>query len=209
MVIKRIEIDPANQDARRLWETIGRIAHELKDIDGWCLVGGLTVQLFAYEHGQAARPTADVDILADARDRPSKTEVVAGKLQELGAAISEPTGLDRDTSYGFELDGELVEVLGPDGLRRKPKTVGNLETIEIPGGTQALKDTEVVEIVVADGRPVSIRRPTLVAALLLKARAVPAHARPDDQLRDIVQLLGFIDDPRVAREHLTGRERSG
>jgi hypothetical protein len=165
------------------------------------------VQLFAYENGQAARPTTDVDILADARDRPSKTEVVAGKLHELGAHIPEPTGIGRDTGYGFELAGELVEVLGPDGLRRKPRTIGNLETIEIPGGTQALKDTEVVEIVVAGGRPVRVRRPTLIAALLLKARAVPVHARPDDQLRDVVQLLGFIDDPRLAREHVTGRER--
>lgn len=165
------------------------------------------VQLFAYEYGHAARPTTDIDILADARDRPSKTEVVAGKLKELGADLPEPTGFDRDTGYGFELDGELVEVLGPDGLRRKPKTIGNLETIETPGGTQALKDTEVVEIVVAGGRPVRVRRPILIAALLLKARAVPVHARPDDQLRDVVQLLGFIDDPRLARDHVSGRER--
>jgi hypothetical protein len=48
----------------------------------------------------------------------------------------------------------------------------------------------------------------LARHLLLKVRAVPVHARPDDQLRDVVQLLGFIDDPRAARAHLSAREQN-
>jgi hypothetical protein len=84
-------------------------------------------------------------------------------------------------------------------------TIGKLQTIQIPGGTQALKRTELIEIVV-DDQPVHLRRPTLIAAILLKARALPVHSRPDDQRHDLITLLALLDDPRSAREQLTNGE---
>jgi hypothetical protein len=66
------------------------------------------------------------------------------------------------------------ETLAPDGLGKAARTAGKLETIQIPGGTEALERIEVVEIVGA-GVASRVRRPTLLGALLLKARALPVH----------------------------------
>jgi hypothetical protein len=100
-----------------------------------------------------------------------------------------------------------IDVLAPEGLpkSRPPLTTGNLQTIRIPGGTQALRRTEIVELIV-DGEPVLLRRPTLIAAILLKARALPVHDRPDDQRHDLVILLAMLDEPRAARETITAKE---
>ena len=67
-------------------------------------------------------------------------------------------------------------------------TSGRLQTIEIPGGSQALNRIEAVDIVV-DGRRARLFRPTLIGAILLKARSVPVHARPEDERQDLVTLL--------------------
>jgi hypothetical protein len=99
-----------------------------------------------------------------------------------------------------------IDVLAPDGHRKAARTVGKLETIQIPGRTQALERSEVVEIVV-DGVPSRVRRPTLLGALLLKARALPVHSRPEDQREDIITLLALVDDPDAMRGSLTQAER--
>jgi hypothetical protein len=75
-----------------------------------------------------------------------------------------------------------------------------------PGGTQALERIGVVEIVVA-GVASRVRRPTLLGAMLLKARALPLHSRPEDQREDIITLLGLVDDPDAVRPSLTHAER--
>jgi hypothetical protein len=205
--LTRIEVNPIESDSRRLWQTITHLAEELRQIDGWCLVGGLMVQLFAYENEQASRPTTDIDLLADARRQPSVTEVLARKLEALGASTPSPSGLRQELGYGFTLDGQLIEILAPDGLARAPRTLGRLQTIQVPGGSQALERTEEVELVVADGPSARIRRPTLLAAVLLKARAVPVHQHPEDQLDDVIQLLASIDDPRALAQGLRGQQK--
>ncbi len=97
-------------------------------------------------------------------------------------------------------------MLAPDGLGPSgATTTGKHKTIQIPGGTQALNRVEVVEIVV-DDKGVTVRRPTLIAALLLKARALQVHSRPEDQRHDLVTLLGLFDDPRAARADITTKE---
>lgn len=75
----------------------------------------------------------------------------------------------------------------------------------MPGGTQALRRTEAVEIIV-DGRATRIRRPTLLAAILLKSRALAVHSRPDDQRQDLVTLLALVDDPRTLRGEASAAE---
>ncbi|MGD0455123.1 MAG: hypothetical protein ABSB69_16155 [Solirubrobacteraceae bacterium] len=57
-----------------------------------------------------------------------------------------------------------------------------------------------------DHTAVPLRRPTLIAAILLKARALRVHARPQDQRYDLVTLLGLLDDPRAARDEITNKE---
>lgn len=101
----------------------------------------------------------------------------------------------------------IVEILGPDGLRRPPRTLGKYETIGIPGGSQALKRTETVTITVDGGSARRIRRPTLLGAILLKARALQLHKRTEDQRQDLILLLSFVENPRLMASELRGGER--
>jgi hypothetical protein len=166
-----------------LWRAVARIADGLDGANvRWCLVGGLMVALFAIEAGQIQRPTTDIDILGDARQRPSGTEAVTEQLERMGAGLSEVSGLESERGFRFELDGQVVDVLAPDGLRTPPLTSGRMETIQIPGGSQALKRIEGVEIIV-DDRATRLFRPTLLGAILLKARSLPVHDRPRTSAR--------------------------
>jgi hypothetical protein len=196
-------LDPAEQ---RLWQTVAAIARQLGDDDRWCLVGGLMVALFAMQAAQTPRVTIDIDVLADARARPSGTTWATRRLEAMGATLTNVDGLDGQRGFRFELDDQIVDVLAPDGLGRAARTAGKLETIQIPGGTQALERIEVVEIVVA-GVVSRVRRPTLLGALLLKARALPVHSRPEDQREDIITLLALVEDPDAIRPSLTQAER--
>ena len=135
------------------------------------------VQLHAFEHASDTRLTRDIDVLGDARRRPSMTQRIAETLQGLGAEMRMPPATNEDLGYQFDLNGQLVEVLGSEGLRSDPKTIGNYSTIQIPGGTQALKRTEVVMVSIDGGAPVAVPRPSLLGAILIKARAVAKSAR--------------------------------
>lgn len=199
-------IDLDDSDAMRLWLTVARVARTFGDDRRWCLVGGLMVALFAIEAQQAQRATTDIDILTDARARPSGTRWATELLQSVGALMQEATGVDRDRGFRFDLDGQVVEVLAPDGLGAKGAvTHGKLRTIQVPGGTQALQRIETVEILVA-GQAATVRRPTLIAAILLKARALRVHPRPEDQRHDLITLLSLLSDPRAACAEITRKE---
>jgi hypothetical protein len=205
--IPSIVVDVSDPDAMKLWRTVAKIAGEL---DGrqtrWCLVGGLMVALFAIEAGHLQRPTTDIDLLADARQRPSGTRTMTEQLERMGGSLTEVSGLESERGFRFELDGQVVDVLAPDGLGAPPATSGQLQTIQIPGGSQALNRLEDVEIVV-DGRTTRLSRPTLLGAILLKARSLEVHDRTEDQREDLVTLLSLMDDPRTAGESLKPTER--
>lgn len=201
-----IRIDAVDPDTTALWRTVAEVARALADQRApWCLVGGLMVALFAIEAGQLQRPTTDIDILSDARARPSGTETVTDVLHELGGTLQGVDGLEFERGFRFDVGGQVVDVLAPDGLGKAALTTPPLRTIQIPGGTQALRRVEVVEIVV-DGERALVRRPTLLGAILLKARSLRVHDRPDDQREDLVMLLGLMSDPRGAREDMTAKE---
>ena len=82
-----VRVSPPTAEAERTWRKLVELASEFADSEDWCLVGGLMVQLFAYEHESASRPTTDIDILGDARERPSGTRWLAEKLRGLGASL--------------------------------------------------------------------------------------------------------------------------
>lgn len=163
--------------------------------------------MHAYRYGQATvRPTDDIDLLADTRARrESVTEVIARKLVALGFDATPPTGLHgRSMLYRFHHGNQVVDVLGPEGLRHAAKTVGNSETIEVKGGTQALTRTETV-VVDLDGQSATLRCPNLLGAVLLKARAVTARDQDEDR-SDLAVLLSCVQDPIAMRDELTARE---
>jgi hypothetical protein len=55
---------------------------------------------------------------------------------------------------------------------------------------------------------VKLSRPTLLGAVLIKARAIMEHADPDAQRADLVLLLSLMDDPGQTATELKGKERN-
>lgn len=205
MTVSPIEIHPEDGSARKLWEAVAKLAHHLGP-RGWCLVGGLMVQMHAYEHAASPRPTSDIDLLGDARAKPSVTEQIGKTIDELGGELLDPSSTDPRLGHRFEIDGQTIDVLAPDGLKTSPRTLGKQETVQIPGGTQALHRSESVEVSIDGGPPFRLLRPSLLGAILLKARALRVHSRPDDQREDLVLLLSFVADPSALAGELKGNE---
>jgi hypothetical protein len=177
----------------------------------WSLIGGLMVQLHGHQHGDDLRPTIDIDLLGDARKPPAMTEQIAALLDARGAEIAMPPRSDPRLGYRFELDGEIVEVLGPDGLKNDPTTLAGLTTFQVSGGTQALQRTEVVLVSLADASPVPVRRPSLLGAILIKSRVVPKRRKEKfaSDREDLIRLLSYVEDPRrlADEEHLKTSEK--
>jgi hypothetical protein len=193
-----IDIDPPTPEAKKLWATALRLAEAFGSDEPWCLIGGLMVQLHALEHGSTARPTVDIDVLGDSRRRPSMTERMASILTKRGGQMAVPPPGDEKLGLRFDIDGEVVELLGSEGLARDPTTMGKHTTFQVPGGTQALHRAERVCVSLSGDPAVVIRRPTLLGAILIKARAVRKRRGPklDSDRQDLVLLLTFIEDPR-------------
>jgi hypothetical protein len=204
-MVSPIEIHPGDEGAKKLWEALAKLASHLPQ-EGWCLVGGLMVQLHAFEHAANSRPTGDIDLLGDARARPSVTEQVGRVIDELGGGLVEPPSTDPKLGQRFEIDGQTIDVLGPDGLKTAPRTLGKQVTVQIPGGTQALHRSESVEVSIDGDASFRLLRPSLLGAILLKARALRVHSRPEDQREDLVLLLSFVVDPSALAGELSHNE---
>jgi hypothetical protein len=89
----------------------------------WSLIGGLMVQLHGLQHDNDPRPTIDIDILGNSRRRPAMTERLAQILIDRGGEVAMPPRSNKKLGYRFEVDGEVVEILGPDGLTSNPGTI--------------------------------------------------------------------------------------
>jgi hypothetical protein len=139
------------------------------------------------------------------------TEQIAALLAEKGAEVSMPPRSDPQLGYRFELDGERVEVLGPDGLKKDPKTLPGLTTFQVSGGSQALQRTEVVLVSLSGAPPVAVRRPSLLGAILIKARVVAKRRKEkfSSDLEDLIRLLSYVEDPRglASAEQLKSSEK--
>ncbi len=194
-----IRVDPVAPEAHRLWEMVIELAEALGAERDWSLIGGLMVQLHGHEHSDDLRPTIDIDLLGAARKPPAMTEQITAVLAEKGAELAMPPRSDPQLGYRFELDGEIVEVLGPDGLKKEPKTLPGMTTIEVSGGTQALRRTEVVLVSLGGAPPVAMRRPSLLGAILIKARVVDKRRKEKfaSDREDLIRLLSYVEDPRA------------
>lgn len=206
--MKLIRIDPPNEEARLIWGTFLDLASELDSSD-WVLVGGLMVQLHAIEMGQTTRPTTDVDLLGNSRTRPSATTRIAQVLDRVGSLID--TSSQREAlGLRWNANGVPIDVLAPDGLKSRAKTTGQLETLSIPGGTQALKRSEDVEVAMDGRKSVVVHRPDLLGAILLKARALmKSRNKFESDREDFIRLLTLVSDPRAlaTESHLRKTEQ--
>lgn len=184
-----------------LWEAVAELVDRLPA--DWVLIGELMVQLHALEHGvRDVRVTADIDVLGQARPQ--------GTLKSINSALLadgfELSGPDADGYANRYTRGELVvDVLAPDGIR-PPARIGALRAIGVPGGTQALGRAETVTVSVGD-HEFSLRRPSLLGAILIKARSLMQHADPDSQREDLLRLLAMVEDPRAMATQLRTTER--
>jgi hypothetical protein len=194
-----VRIEPVTPEANRLWSMALDLASELGADRDWSLIGGLMVQLHGFEHEDDLRPTTDIDILGAARKPPAMTEQIASILIEKGAEVELPPRSKPKVGYRFQLDDEVVEILGPDGLRADPKTVGELRTFQVSGGSQALRRTEVVLVRLANSPPVGVRRPSLLGAILIKARVLAKRRKEKfhSDRQDLIRLLSYVEDPRA------------
>ncbi len=203
-----VNIDPPTAEAKRLWASALELARDFGADERWVLVGGLMVQLHAFERSRTSRLTADVDFLGDSRRRPSMTVRMAEVLKERGGEMAMPPVSNEDLGYRFEVDGSIVEILGSEGVRRDPKTLGRYTTFQVPGGTQALARSEVVGVSLDGGEPVQVRRPNLLGAILIKARVVKKQRdKFESDRQDLIRLLTFVEDPRALTRELKGNER--
>jgi len=198
----RIDIDLDDAETLRLWTAIGELAARLPG--EWTLIGGLMVQLHAIEHGRTdVRPTIDIDILGQARPQ--------GTLSAIDATLAregfELIGPDLDGyAHRYQRDGLVVDVLAPDGIKPPARLGASLKAVGVPGGSQALSRSETVTVTV-QGRAFELRRPTLLGAVLIKARSLMVHRDPDTQREDLLHLLALIDDPRETADELRTTER--
>lgn len=206
-----IRIDPVAPEVHRLWSLVLELAQALGAEREWSLIGGLMVQLHGFEHGDELRPTVDIDLLGAARKPPVMTKQMASLLAEKGAELAMPPRSNQEVGYRFEIDGEVVEILGPDGLKSDPETLDGLTTLQVSGGTQALRRTEVILVSLGDSPPVGVRRPNLLGAILVKARAVSKRRKGkfDSDRQDLIRLLSYVEDPRglAHNEQLKPSER--
>jgi hypothetical protein len=196
-----INIDLEHEGTRALWRAVGELVSVLPE--DWVLIGGLMVQLHALEHGHVdLRVTVDVDVLGQARPQGALSridQVLHDQAFEMD--MSDPDGY----AWRYTRDGLVVDVLAPDGFKNPPK-LGGVKALGVPGGQQALSRAEKVRVTV-DGKSFELRRPTLLGAILIKARSLIRHGDPDAQREDLLRLLSLVDDPRTTAADLRKSER--
>jgi hypothetical protein len=200
--MSEIDVEPADDESRRLWSSVGDLVALLPE--DWVLIGGLMVQLHAFERGVLdVRATKDVDVLGQARPQGALAAIDAALQREGFTDV--PPDLD-GYARRYERDGLIVDVLAPDGVKPAPALGRGRVAIGVPGGSQALARQEEVTVR-RGGRAFMLRRPTILGAILIKARSLMVHHDPDAQREDLLLLLSLVDDPRAMAEELRASER--
>lgn len=174
---------------------------------GWTLIGAQMVALHGLEHGkQPPRLSNDIDVLANVRVLQDATRRLSQVLVEEGFEMDTPNmdGL----SHRFRSKRVSIDLLAPEGLGKHSDltTVPPAHTLEVLGGSQALKRTELVEISIGEQRG-PVPRPTLLGAVVIKACAVSVDDVPENQRADLAFLLALIPNPRQLSGELTKGDR--
>lgn len=202
-----IEIHPRDAVEERLWAATLDLAALLEGLP-WTLVGAQMVMLHAFEAAEApGRTTGDLDILLDVRAYVGATAEAASRLLASGFTENGPS--PDGIAHRFTRGVVVVDVLAPDGVgaRTSRATIGGGRTVQVPGGSQALQRSEVVDVRLGRRRA-RLPRPSLLAAILLKSRAI--GAAPDEARKhrgDLALLLGLVRDPRALATELRPTER--
>lgn len=199
-----IRIVPSSDAEAQLWRTTAEVARLFADWP-WVLVGGLMVAILERERGVApVRTTIDVDALIDVRALTQATRQAAVRLEEAGFAAEQTAdGL----AYRFVRGEDIVDILAPDHLGRRTDivTAPPGKTIEAVGGRQALERRRVVAVE-TDGETFSVPIPTLLGAIIIKARASASSKQPKHP-RDLARLFALVDDVEGMRMEMSSKEQ--
>lgn len=203
-----IVLPPLPHPVDELWHVLLDLGERL-DVP-WALIGGQMVLLHALEHGtEPPLISQDGDVIADIRAAPNGLLAVVHVLEEMGFQVDRMSadGLAHRYARASAPRPVSIDVLAPEGVgeRASLQTSPPGRTVEVPGGTQALKRVEVV-LVDHEGRTGAVPRPTLLAAIVAKAAAT-ALAGPERHYRDLALLLGLVADPFDLREQLDNKDR--
>lgn len=194
---------------REVWHVLFDLA-DLPALE-WTLVGGQMVLLHALEHGaEPPQISQDGDVVGDVRtDRRALLSIVDA-LEQRGFTLE---GIARDgTAHRYVKPATpepvKIDVLAPEGLGAGADltTTRPGRTIEVPGGTQALRRTERVHVV-QEGRQALVPRPSLLAAIVGKGAACGIPGDPARHLRDLALLCAIAPDPFALAEEMTAKDR--
>ncbi len=200
-----VKLEPTGKLEHATWEALINLCQRRPK--GWTLIGAQMVTLHAIEHRYPPlRTSRDLDVLADVRVMSNATALVSKTLLEDGFELIEPSlsGI----AHKFVRGDAIIDVLAPDGLGPNTDvfTSPPLRTVSVPGGSQALKRSNKVEVELK-GCKAKVPRPDLLGAILLKARAIVVDDEPDAQKLDLAFLCCMVEDPRDLAQQLTAKER--
>ncbi|MFN8074229.1 MAG: hypothetical protein U0Q15_02275 [Kineosporiaceae bacterium] len=203
VVSRRITLAAVAGADEDIWSVLMNLAATLHPTE-WCLIGGQMIALRAWVAGvPAPRTSDDLDLLSNLYVHPDAVPRCARAVRDLGFEVEEL----HTSGHRFTRGRLVVDVLAPDHppKRASLRTVGQRTTIEVPGGTQALRRLELVPVE-RSGRQALVPVPNLLGALLLKADATRLHD-PERHLLDVAFLTSLVDDPMTLRMELTASDR--
>lgn len=194
----RVVLPPLAAPVDELWHVVLDLSEQLTV--PWTLVGGQMVLLHALQHGVVPpNVSQDADVIADVRARPAALRQIVATLDTLGFTLegASPDGIAHRYLRGNERPVK-VDVLAPEGLdpRTMLTTTPPGRTVQVPGGTQALSRTELVQVVHED-RTGRVPRPSLLAAIVGKAAACGLPGDSRRHCRDLALLSSLVADPFV------------
>lgn len=193
----QVQLPVMSADQADMWHLILRLANRLRE-DQWALIGGQMVALYAARAGRPfPRVTADIDMLANMEVLAANLATCTSALTALGLQVELDSSGAAYRFTGAGPSGPLqVDLLAPDHgpAKRRLHTRGG-DTIETPGGTQALNRIALATVVLPTGESEEVPTPSLLGAIVLKAAAWLADTRdPDRHSQDAALLASFIDD---------------
>jgi predicted nucleotidyltransferase len=200
-----IQLPSSDDLSRELWDALLEVADH--EPENWTLVGAQMVLLHALEHNRTPpRRTSDLDVILNVRSVAMTPSRFAETLESLGYELE---GVNADgVGHRFKRDQVKFDVLLPDGIgARAPREITpGARTVEVPGGTQALRRTQMVSAE-SESRTGSVPRPNLLGAILVKTRAVDVDDVPNAQREDLAFLLSLVTDPYEMSGELSRSER--
>jgi hypothetical protein len=204
-----VQLDDEPAELLTIWRALVELA--ATTTDGWTLIGAQMVRLHALRAERAPRSlSADGDIAVSVPRVYATVERFVALLEELGFQLdgASPEGI----GHRFVRDGVKLDVLAsgplrPEHANEKLRTTAGARTLIVPGAVQALARSELVEVSL-DGARAALPCPSLLGAILIKARAVEVDDVPDAQRHDVAFLCDLVGDPDPLADEITNAQRS-